>query len=89
MNVRPCVSHKTFQHSIINVAVDSEGCVDYCARGSLLPLHNTATLPKVLPFLGYDVLAIFFFFMVPFKVFVLSEHKPGFHLQMPLIISSR
>ncbi len=28
MNVRPCLPHKTFQHSIINVTVNSEGCLD-------------------------------------------------------------
>ena len=34
-------------------------------------------------------LYLFFVFIVPLRVFTLFLHKPGFHLQMPLIISSR
>ena len=34
-------------------------------------------------------LCFFFAFMVPLRVFTLFLHKPGFHLQIPLIISSK
>ena len=65
MNVCPCLPHKTFQHSIINVTVDSEGCLDSWAMQPYSPLilkeeetimHSTSsstklrvTLPEELP----------------------------------------